>query len=314
LDDNYVVEKWETLYAIFSKVMYWIFNRTLTVLYSQWEWVESINKTIDTCEIFNNETSCNVEAPVITLKQWYNNWYWLSDQWNVVNDWWIIVLSDNIIYTATAQRTSNWQSGWWWKKWGETSVKDIDSNNKNQSKNQEDSKNTTNKQNNNYSKEFYEAYEFAYKNWITTKSTIKEAQMYWKLTRIEMAKMLSQYAINILWKSPDVSLWSQNFIDVSNSMDEQYNYAVTLAYQLWIMWQNMKNNMFNPKKIVTRAEFATALSRMLYWLDDGVYESTWKFYIPHISKLYNEWIIQEKNPSLQERRWYIMLMLMRSIK
>lgn len=317
LDDNYVVEKWETLYAIFSKVMYWIFNRTLTVLYSQWEWIESINKTFDTCEIFNNETSCNVETPDIILKQWYENWHWISDQWNVANNWRIITLSDNVVYTAIATKISNWQSGWWWKKWWEIAWSSVQKIDNNQSKNQDipnDSKNTTDKENNNYSNELYNAYEFAYKNWITTKSTIKEAKMDWKLTRIEMAKMLTQYAINVLWKIPDLSVWTQNFVDVSKSMDSQYNNAVTLSYQLWIMWQNMKNNKFRPNDKVTRWEFATALSRMLYWLDDGIYKSTWKFYIPHISKLYNEWIIQETNPSSQERRWYIMLMLMRSVK
>ena len=310
LDDNYVVEKWET--------MYWIFNKTLTISYSQWEWVESIDKTFDTCEIFNNEESCNVEIPLIVLKEWYKNWYWLSDQWNIMNEWWIVTISDNVVYTATAVKISGWQSGWWKKwstEWSSESIITPDNNqNNNQNTEKDSSNNMSEKQNSSFSNEFYDAYEFAYKHWITTKPTIKEAQMYWKLTRIEMAKMLSQYAIKVLWKIPDVSLWSQSFIDVSKSMDEQYNNAVTLSYQLWIMWQNMKNNRFNPKKIVTRAELVTALSRMLYWLDDGIYESTWKFYIPHISKLYNEWLIQEKNPNIQERRWYLMLMLMRSVK
>ena len=87
-----------------------------------------------------------------------------------------------------------------------------------------------------YSLEFQQAYNFAYKNWITTMSTIQKADMSWKLTRIQMAKMLSQYAINVLWKRPDPSRWVVKFNDVTDEMDKDYNNWVILAYQLWIMW------------------------------------------------------------------------------
>ena len=48
--------------------------------------------------------------------------------------------------------------------------------------------------------EFHNAYDFAFQNGITTMSTIQEANMEGSLTRIAMAKMLSQYAINIFRK------------------------------------------------------------------------------------------------------------------
>ena len=129
-----------------------------------------------------------------------------------------------------------------------------------------------------------------------------------------MAKMLSKFAINVLWKTPDTSKWAARFSDVSDQLDKEYDNAVTLAYQLWIMWVNVSNNRFRPHDIVTRAEFATALSRLLYSTSDGQYKSTWKYYEPHIAKLYSQWIITNKNPKLLERRWYIMLMLMRSVQ
>jgi hypothetical protein len=50
-----------------------------------------------------------------------------------------------------------------------------------------------------YPQEFIDAYNFAYKNWITSKSSIQDAKMYATLTRIQMAKMLSNYAINVVW-------------------------------------------------------------------------------------------------------------------
>ena len=69
-------------------------------------------------------------------------------------------------------------------------------------------------------------------------------------------------------------------------------------------------NKFRPYDPVTRAEFSTALSRMLYGLEDW----TDNYYSTHINKLYQEWIISNNNPNLQELRWYVMLMLMRSSK
>ena len=126
-----------------------------------------------------------------------------------------------------------------------------------------------------------------------------------------MAKMLSYYALNILGKRPN-TIKIANFDDVSPQLNAQYNNAVVLSYQLWIMWINMKNNNFRPYDEVTRAEFVTALSRMIYWTKDW----TWKikYYEPHMAKLYNEWIISNINPKLKEKRWYVMLMLMRSAK
>jgi len=74
---------------------------------------------------------------------------------------------------------------------------------------------------------------------------------------------------------------------------------------LWIMWLNI--DKFRPYDGVTRAEFGTALSRMLYWLADGN-----PYYTNHLSKLKKEWIIANDNPTLKELRGYVMLMLMRS--
>ena len=164
-----------------------------------------------------------------------------------------------------------------------------------------------------FTKEQKDAYTFAKENWITTKDTIQSAQMNWKLTRIAMAKMLSQYAINVLWKEPDTSK-EVKFNDVTAKRDADYDNWVTLAYQLWIMWQNMKNNKFRPNDEVTRWEFVTALSRLLYSTSDWEYKSTSKYYTHHMEKLVNEWIITKADPGMKERRWYVMIMLMRSAK
>ena len=167
---------------------------------------------------------------------------------------------------------------------------------------------------NSFTKEQKDAYEFTKRNWITTTQNIQQAQMNWKLTRIQMAKMLSQYAVNVLWMEPDISKWIADFSDVTRKMNKDYNDGVTLAYQLWIMWQNMPNNKFRPNDEVSRAEFVTALSRLLYSTSDGKYESTPQYYVNHMEKLKWEWIITKADPKMKELRGYVMIMLMRSVK
>ena len=58
---------------------------------------------------------------------------------------------------------------------------------------------------NQYSEEMNDAYKFAYKHGITTMDTIEKADMDWYVLRSHLAKMLSQFAVNVMWKTPD--LW-----------------------------------------------------------------------------------------------------------
>jgi hypothetical protein len=157
--------------------------------------------------------------------------------------------------------------------------------------------------------ELQTAYEFAYENKITTMDTIEKADMEWNLTRIAMAKMLSKYAINVLWKKPANKI-VPSFTDITEELNAEYDYWVSLAYQLWIMWINMPDNKFRPFDLVTRAEFVTALSRLLYNTED------WKilYYSTHMELLNKMWIITVTDPDMEELRWYVMLMLMRSAK
>ena len=165
--------------------------------------------------------------------------------------------------------------------------------------------NVTDKEVNKFWLEQVKAYFWAYDNWVTTMNSFGAANMDGWLTRIAMAKMLSQYAINVLWKKPS-NVVVPNFPDVSSELDETYDFWVTLSYQLWIMW--IWVDKFRPEDSVTRAEFATALSRMLYSTPDGKPN----YYSTHLDKLSSEWIITNKNPNLKELRWYVMIMLMRS--
>ena len=302
---------------------------TYKVLFRDWEDILAQYKVkyLDTIPI-----------PVSPSKQWYTFawWKWLPAD--------LKMIADSLDIWAQRTKQDSWwgwwgsSSRWWGGWWGGWSSKLIDKDThwsgenipstwsiQNNLENDEQwdyssqsASGTAEWQNgfqesSAYSQEYINAYEFAKWIWITTMSTIQEANMEWKLTRIAMAKMLSQYAMNILWQKPE-NIVAPKFNDVTDKQNSDYDNWVTLAYQLWIMWQNMPWNNFRPNDEVTRAEFATALSRMLYNTSDGEYKWTWKYYIHHIEKLMEEWIITKDDPNMKEKRWYVMLMLLRSVK
>ncbi len=151
------------------------------------------------------------------------------------------------------------------------------------------------------------AYDYAYSKWITTIDNIDNANLYWNISRIELAKMISYYAINVLKKTPDTTKICE-FWDISKELDEQYFNWVTKVCQLWLMWVWIDD--FYPDWKVSRAEFGTVLSRLLFNTPD------WKdnYYTTHLAKLKSEWIISNDNPYFTETRWFVMIMLMRSDK
>ena len=156
-----------------------------------------------------------------------------------------------------------------------------------------------------YSSELQEAYKWAYENKITTMSSIEKANMKWNITREEMAKMISNYAMNILWKTPD-STKACLFID--SNINPDLVESVTKSCQLWLMGQWVTS--FRPKDSVTRAEFWTVLSRALRW---DKYEWWSTYYQNHLKALKSEWIMNKIDiPMNKEVRGYVMLMLMRS--
>ena len=161
---------------------------------------------------------------------------------------------------------------------------------------------------------FTDAYNFAFKNWITTMETMDKADMYWTLDRIAMAKMIWNYAINILWLTPDLTQ-SCYFSDVPEDVNIAYDNWVTKACQLWLMWQWIKK--FMPFAKVTRAEFATVLSRLLNRDSDDLarLNSADPYYTEHMKYLEDNWIIDSYvNLGIfdSELRWNVMLMLMRA--
>ncbi len=159
-----------------------------------------------------------------------------------------------------------------------------------------------------YTSELQQAYNWAYQNKITTQETIEKANMSWKITRAELAKMISNYAINVLWKELDTSKECV-FTDISDEFDKKYDYWVLHSCQLWLMGQWITS--FRPEDSVMRAEFWTVLSRLLYW---SKYEWWSTYYENHLRALKSVWIMNNiSSPMDNEIRGYVMLMLMRSV-
>lgn len=157
--------------------------------------------------------------------------------------------------------------------------------------------------NKDFSQEMIAAYNWSYSKWITTMETIKQANTDKEITRAELAKMISNYAKNVLWKTPDTT---KTCLFLNSNVSADLVQYMTESCQLWLMWQWITD--FRPNDSVTRAEFWTVLSRMLFNTED------WKdkYYSTHLAKLKSEWIITNDNPDLKELRWFVMLMLMRS--
>ena len=75
-----------------------------------------------------------------------------------------------------------------------------------------------------YSTEFNQAYQFAFDNWITTQTTIQTANMEWELIRSHMAKIMVNYALKLLNKTPNTWLLCE-FKDMNNEPMEMKFYA-----------------------------------------------------------------------------------------
>ena len=123
-----------------------------------------------------------------------------------------------------------------------------------------------------------ETIKFAHNYWLISANTIEEANPEWKVSRAAFAKITSKYATNILWLKPDTSK-NCSFPDVTTGMDKSFDYWITKACQLWLMW--IGTNNFNPKNPATEWQVYTVVSRMISLTEDkNYYES----YIEYLCK------------------------------
>ncbi len=170
-------------------------------------------------------------------------------------------------------------------------------------------------QNSTYSEELNQAYIYACNVGITTMPSIQQADMMWPLIRKHLAKMISEFSIKVLWNKPDTNKVC-NFNDMWNETKEMQYYA-KLSCQLYLMWLRpdwvTPMEYFDPNEVVTRAQFGTVLSRLLWQTQyaAGINEAYYSRHLEALrtnsimTQIYGQW------PYINELRGWVMLMLMR---
>ena len=176
-----------------------------------------------------------------------------------------------------------------------------------------------------YSTELQEAYQYAYGKWVTTQCPIYSANLDGYLYRDHFAKMISVYAMNVAWKTPNYGkYWCNQFNDIAWDYPELQRY-MTLACQLELMWMNSDwvtpKTYFDPYSILTRAEFGTVFSRLIFGdtynvkNEASVYNQEWFWYKRHLEALRDYGVMTKIDgdwPRYLERRWRVMLMMKRA--
>lgn len=163
-----------------------------------------------------------------------------------------------------------------------------------------------------YSHEINEAYQRAYSIGITTIPTIQKANLTGTLIRKYAAKMISEFAINVLKHTPD-NLVICNFNDLSGETFEVIYYA-KLACKLGLMWlkyDGTPDTKFSPDGQITRAQFGTILSRLLY---GSTYNNTDpnNRYQSHLKALKTAGVMTNiTHPTMVELRGRVLVMMMR---
>lgn len=168
----------------------------------------------------------------------------------------------------------------------------------------------TSVKNSSVAQELKDAYTYAYLRGITTQPSIEKAELQRGLTRAEMAKMMSVFAMKVFGKKA-VKTDTVQYADVK--MEGDLPGFIQLAYQLQIMGIDAKGNAlpsFNPNAEVTRAEFATVLSRVLYGDTYNTEGADWA--AKHLEALKSAGILKSTQSDLKELRGWVMLMLQRA--
>ena len=169
-------------------------------------------------------------------------------------------------------------------------------------------------QNSQFTSEQNDAYLWACQHNITTMRTIQEARLDQPLTRAELAKIMSVYAMKEYHLKPLIT-GAANYKDVNTDLGDLADY-IQLAYRLQIMGINADGTpiqAFEPHKLVSRAEFATVLSRVIWGNKHNI--SGDDRYSEHLQALKKYEIITSDVPAnWWELRGRALLMLHRTAK
>ena len=283
-------------------------NNTTINLYAQWGRLIKVEfKDWDTLLTgYEIESWDILRLPENPVKAWYDfiGWDWLPED--------MIAWEDDII--VQAQRKSSapiipQPAAWWWRIINSEYIKEKIE----QIKQNEHNAATQWTGNEEKQEDEESVYQWAYQHNITTLPTLERANPDGVVLRWHLAKMLVNYADNVLWyeipeKIPYQCRWNDWKTDRESQEIKEY---AEKACALGLMWIDMEK--FLPNMEVTRAQFWTIISRLLWWKK---YAWWTPYYKKHLNALKENNIMTqiekpEKRIEMRKRVW---LMLMRSFK
>ena len=166
-----------------------------------------------------------------------------------------------------------------------------------------------------YSDEENISYLYACQNDITTIKDINEARLEDHLTRAEMAKIVTKFVTSKLNKTPNIEKDCSLFDESMAHYNQEMRDYMTWSCQLDIMGVHPNYSPlsdFMPDKYVSRAEFWTILSRILW---GSAYEGTdQEWYQTHLSALKEKGIMNNIDPTIVEKRSRVFMMIYRAAK
>lgn len=266
-----------------------------------------------------------ITLPDVQTASWHNFWSWYDGNIFLWNAWNIFKLWNNNSETKESDLTIEESKNFKihaclyteWFTWDVCNLNENQNSDLNILEDILDNENITNielytaseEYIQKYGQEMFDAYNRAFNNWITTIDDIDKAKLNKKITRAELAKMIVKFMSWNLQKEPIITE-TANYKDVDSENLGDLAWYIQLAYQYQIMgikadWTPTEK--FNPNKTVTRAEFATVLSRVLY--GSRYNQSGINYYEQHIEALEKANILSNTNPNLIEARWRIITML-----
>ena len=143
-------------------------------------------------------------------------------------------------------------------------------------------------------------FQWAKDQWLTAMNTLKTFRAHDKVTRAEMAKIISIYATKFLWQEPDITrLWCTKYPDITDIDSDLHDYIIQACRLKSMGVTNtlvpMEN--FDPQWFITKAQVATLVSRVvrgqnyLAWEHQLRYENHFNHMLS--LKLMKAWDVQE---------------------
>jgi hypothetical protein len=254
---------------------------------------------------------------------------WFTELNKLIINWTNVkaVLSGDTIFLTRISTNSLWWWGGWWSltkdicEWWDNSPSYYD----NECGEYHSSADICNINDSDYPNELKWAYLYSYLNEITTMCPIENANLDWYLQRNHFAKMISEFAVNVLWEEPEFGKqWCDSYNDIKWDTDE-LKYFMKTACELWLMWLNAdgitSKESFDPAGYITRAQFGTVFSRLLFGDKYNVQDESelhkiqWYWYKAHLEALKENNIMTKIDwdwPDQLELRWWVMLMMKRA--